>query len=61
MEKTVNRPEEFQCAMCKKFFKYSWSEEEEIAEAKANGFNHYDYATVCDDCYDKTPWGTETL
>ena len=58
MKITVHRPEKFQCAICKGVFKYDWSEEKALAEAKANGFNVFECATVCDECYEKTPWGT---
>ncbi|MEE9223005.1 MAG: hypothetical protein V3V40_06070 [Nitrosomonadaceae bacterium] len=58
---TPDRSEQFQCAMCKGVFAYDWSEEEALAEAKRNGVNVFESATVCDECYEKTPWGEPVM
>jgi rubredoxin len=41
----------FQCSSCGCVFECGWSEEEALAEQKANGFDDVPCDVVCDDCY----------
>lgn len=41
------------CAACGGEFESQWSEEEALAEKKANGFDIYECDVVCGDCYHK--------
>lgn len=45
--------EEFKCAMCKKHFEKTCSEEEAVAELQKTfpGFTPDDCDVVCDDCF----------
>lgn len=47
-------PKAYRCAMCKEIFINGWTEEEAVAEMKANlgqSFTPADCNVVCDDCY----------
>ena len=48
---------EFKCSICQGVFQYAWTNEEAVSEAEANNFNIDECDTVCDDCYQKSPWG----
>lgn len=41
----------FKCAACKGVFEKGRSDEESLAEAKANGFPMDELEVVCDDCF----------
>ena len=48
---------QYRCEMCNGVFDFGWPDDEAKAEAKGNGLNVDDCGIVCDDCYNKTPWG----
>ena len=48
---------QYQCEMCLGVFDFGWTEEEAKKEAEDNGFDINLCGSVCDDCYNKTPWG----
>lgn len=50
-------PEQYRCEMCGGIFDFAWSDEDARAEAIANGFADMECGLICDDCYQKTPWG----
>lgn len=52
-------PGHFRCEMCGIVDEKAWSDDEARAEAVAKGIDPDQSGVVCDDCYKKTPWGSE--
>lgn len=51
------KPGQYKCEMCGGIFDFGWTEEEAQAEAEEKGLDVSECGIVCDDCYQKTPWG----
>jgi hypothetical protein len=47
----------YRCAMCGGVFETDWSDDEAKADARAKGIDPARSGVVCDDCYQRTPFG----